>query len=55
MSSESNNDKRVVSIELTPAQKDQIFSEIGKKADSIELSPSELEERIAPRLAGRYY
>jgi hypothetical protein len=50
MSTESSNDKRVVNIELTPSQQEQVFNEIGKKAESIELSPSELEERIAPRL-----
>lgn len=48
MSSESSKEKKVVSIELTPTQQDQVFDAIGKKAGAIELSPSELEERIAP-------
>lgn len=50
MSTESSKDKRVVSIELTPTQQEQVFKEIGKSADSIEMSPAELEERIAPRV-----
>ena len=52
MSTESNSDKRVVSIELTAQQKDQVFAEIGKTGDAIVLTPQELEERVAPRLAG---
>jgi uncharacterized small protein (DUF1192 family) len=38
-----------VSIELTPAQQEQVMSEIGKSAEAIVLSTTELEERIAPR------
>ena len=52
MSMESKKDKRVVSIELTPSQQDLVFHEIGKKADSIELTTQELEERVAPRKFG---
>lgn len=38
-----------IKIDLTDAQKDQIKQVTGKDAESIELSVSELEERIAPR------
>lgn len=42
------NDKEIVRIEFTPEQKQQVKKEIGKDADAIELTPQELEERIAP-------
>lgn len=48
MSIESSKDKRV-QIEFTPAQQEQVFKETGKSVDGIELSTTELEERIAPR------
>ncbi len=50
MSTESSNDKRFVSIELTPSQQEQVFKEVGKTADAIELTPQELEERVAPKV-----
>ena len=37
-----------VRIQLTPEQKAQIKNATGKAAESVELSVSELEERIAP-------
>ena len=43
------NDKATVRIELTPEQKQFIKKETGKEADAVELTVSELEERIAPR------
>ncbi len=42
--------KESVRIELTPAQQKQVFDSINKQADAIELSTTELEERIAPRI-----
>jgi uncharacterized small protein (DUF1192 family) len=40
--------KGQVRIELTPDQKATIHSATGKEAESLELTVSELEERIAP-------
>jgi len=37
-----------ISIKLTDAQKAQIKKATGKKADALELTVEELEERIAP-------
>lgn len=42
------NDSSQVRIKLTPEQRAQVKNATGKDADSIELSPQELEERIAP-------
>ena len=42
-------EKEIVRIELTPEQKSFIKHEIGKDADAVELTASELEERIAPK------
>jgi uncharacterized small protein (DUF1192 family) len=41
-------DKEIVRIELTPNQKQVLKQETGKDAEAIELTVSELEERIAP-------
>ena len=41
-------DKETVRLELTPEQKQLIKKQTGKDAESVELSVSELEERIAP-------
>ena len=41
-------EKEIVRIELTPEQKQLIKKEIGKDAEAVELTASELEERIAP-------
>jgi len=46
------DNKDVVRINLTPAQKDQLKNQTGKDAESIELSVTELEERIVPRYTG---
>jgi uncharacterized membrane protein (UPF0127 family) len=50
MSTESRKDKHIVRIELTEPQQEQIFKEVGKQAEALELSTTELEERIAPML-----
>jgi uncharacterized small protein (DUF1192 family) len=42
------SDSKPVRITLTDDQKAQIRSQIGKDAESVELSVSELEDRIAP-------
>ena len=38
----------IVRIQLTPEQKELVKKQTGKDADAVELSVSELEERIAP-------
>ena len=43
------NDKKVVRLDLTSEQKEQVKQAIGKDAQAVELSVQELEERIAPR------
>ena len=43
-------EKEIVRIELTPEQKQLIKKQTGKDAEAVELSVSELEERIAPVL-----
>ncbi len=48
MSNESKKDQ--VRIELTSDQQKQVFEKIGQQAEAIELSSTELEERIAPRV-----
>ena len=42
-------EQEIVRIDLTPEQKDLVKKEIGKDADAVEMTASELEERIAPR------
>jgi hypothetical protein len=44
-------EQEIVRIDLTPEQKDLVKKETGKDADAVELTVSELEERIAPRPA----
>jgi uncharacterized small protein (DUF1192 family) len=46
-------EQEIVRIDLTPEQKDLVKKEIGKDADAVELTVSELEERIAPRTAAQ--
>ena len=43
-----SNPKEQVRIQLTPEQKAQVKSATAKDAEAIELTASELEERIAP-------
>lgn len=47
MSAKSND--RIVKLNLSDEQKDQIKQETGRDAEAIEFQVSELEERIAPR------
>ena len=42
-------DKEIVRIDLTAEQKQLIKKETGKEAEAVELTTSELEERIAPK------
>jgi hypothetical protein len=44
-----NDKKQIVRIDLNDEQKLQVEEKTGKKADALELSVQELEERIAPR------
>ena len=46
-----SRDKEIVRIDLTPEQKQLVKKEVGKEADAVELTVSELEERIAPRVS----
>lgn len=43
-----SKEKEIVRIDLTKTQKDAVKKETGKDAEAIELTVSELEERIAP-------
>jgi hypothetical protein len=43
-----SNPKEPVRIQLTPEQKAQVRSATNKDAEAIELTATELEERIAP-------
>jgi hypothetical protein len=47
-----SNPKDQVRIQLTPEQKALVKSATGKDAEAVELSVSELEERIAPITLG---
>lgn len=42
------SEKQRISIRLTDEQKQAVKAATGKDAEAIELSPEELEERIAP-------
>lgn len=42
------NDRKIVRIELTPSQKEQIKATTGRDAEAVELTVQELEERITP-------
>ena len=43
-----SKEKETVRIDLTKTQKETVKKETGKNVESIELTVSELEERIAP-------
>ncbi len=43
-----SKEKEIVRIDLTNTQKEVVKKETGKDAEAIELTVSELEERIAP-------
>ena len=49
-----SNDKKIVRIDLTPSQKEQIKASTGQDAEAVELTVRELEERITPRLAANH-
>lgn len=44
----SEQKRKTVRIELTEEQRKKIENETGRKADAVEFSAEELEERIAP-------
>lgn len=46
-----SKDKEIVRLDLTPEQKQLVKKEVGREAEAVELTVSELEERIAPRLS----
>ena len=53
----SDNQKKAedfVHITLTPSQSEQVKKSTGKDVDAIELTVSELEDRIAPRSSRLY-
>lgn len=43
-----SKEKDIVRIDLTKEQKQQVKKETGKQVEAIELTISELEERVAP-------
>ena len=49
MENKQKDDRGFVRIELTQPQRDEVKQTTGKDAEAIELSVTELEERIAPR------
>jgi hypothetical protein len=44
------DNKKIVRIELTATQKEQVKATIGRDAEAVELTVEELEERVAPAL-----
>ena len=44
--------KEPVRIKLTPEQQQMVLQATGKKAEALELTAQELEERIAPLIKG---
>lgn len=49
---DTTNPKDLVRITLTPAQTQEIKQATGREAEAIQLTIEELEQRIAPRMAG---
>ena len=49
MSTPSKKSDEFVRIELTPTQQQEVQQRTGKPVEAIELTVSELEDRIAPR------
>jgi hypothetical protein len=45
-------ERPVLRIELTPEQQEQVRQAIGKEVTVLELTPEELEERVAPMCDG---
>ncbi len=48
------DDKKVIRIDLTTSQKEQVKATTGRDAEAVELTVQELEERIAPKLAANH-
>lgn len=48
--SDNKSNNSFVRIDLTPAQSEKVKETTGKKAEAIELTISEIEDRIAPRM-----
>lgn len=48
------DDKKIIRIDLTTSQKEQVKATTGRDAEAVELSVRELEERITPRLASNH-
>jgi hypothetical protein len=48
------DEKKIVRIDLTTGQKEQVKATTGHDADAVELTVQELEQRIAPRLASNH-
>lgn len=46
--------QRIVSLELSEAQRNQVKRTTGRDGEVLELTVEELEERIAPRLASNH-
>jgi hypothetical protein len=46
--------KKIVRIDLTATQKEQVKATTGRDAEAVELTVQELEQRIAPRLASNH-
>lgn len=51
---QTGNAKQVVRLELTEAQRDQLKRSTGRDAEALELTATELEERIAPRISANH-
>ena len=51
MSTPTKKSDEFVRIDLTPTQQQEVQQRTGTKAEAIELTVSELEDRIAPRAA----
>ena len=50
----NQTEKEIVRIDLTSSQKEQVKAKTGHNAEAIELTVQELEERIAPKIAGNH-
>ena len=50
----AQNEKAVVRIDLTPEQQDRIKAATGKNIEALQMSPEDLEQRIAPSLTSNH-
>jgi hypothetical protein len=46
-----SDDRKIVRIDLTQSQKEQVKATTGRDAEAVELTVQELEQRITPRIA----